>query len=121
MKRETHLHPLYFDENFPLRAVQELRAIGHDCLTVQEDGKAGEGYPDDCILQDAAALGRVVVTFDRRDFRRLHRAGKISHRGIVLCTDDLDCERLAANIHAALSKKETMDGEVVYVYRRMPQ
>jgi Domain of unknown function (DUF5615) len=30
---------LYADENFPLPVVQELRRLGHDVLTAQEDGK----------------------------------------------------------------------------------
>ena len=121
MNREGRLFDLYFDENFGLRAVEELRAIGYDCLTLQEDGKGGIGYPDSRVLQDGAAQGRVVVTFDRRDYHRLHRSGEIPHRGIVLCTRDPDPKRLAANIHAALSNKETMDGEVVNVYRPVKQ
>jgi hypothetical protein len=31
---------LYADENFPQPAVERLRALGHDVLTVQEAGKA---------------------------------------------------------------------------------
>lgn len=121
MKRETHLYALYFDENFDRRAVEELRALGYDCLTVQEDGKGGRGYSDSRVLQDAAALGRVVVTHDRRDYRRLHWSGEIPHRGIVLCTSDSDPWRLAANIHAALSNQATMDGELINVYRPVRQ
>lgn len=31
----------YADEHFPAQAVDELRALGHDVRTVQEDGHAG--------------------------------------------------------------------------------
>ena len=117
MIKENRPHRLYADENFPQRAVQELRALGHDVLTLREDGKAGRGYPDDRVLRDAATSGRVLLTHDRRDFGRLHERGEIPHRGIVLCTQDRDHKRLAANIHTALSSKRTMDGEVVNVYR----
>jgi hypothetical protein len=30
----------YADENFPLPVVEALRRLGHDVLTVEEDGKA---------------------------------------------------------------------------------
>ena len=36
---------LYADENFPLRAVEELRRLGHDVLTVLEDGRANNPLP----------------------------------------------------------------------------
>lgn len=74
MIKENRPHRLYADENFPQRAVQELRALGHDVLTLREDGKAGRGYPDDRVLRDAATSGRVLLTHDRRDFGRLHEA-----------------------------------------------
>src|SRR6516164_5330908 len=35
---------LYADENFPLPVVEELRRLGHDVLTAQEDG--GQSTPD---------------------------------------------------------------------------
>lgn len=117
MSSTSRLYALYIDENIPQRTVRALRALGHDVLTLKEDGKAGKRYPDESVLRNAAALGRVVVTHNRKDFRRLHRGGGIRHRGMVLCTQDLDPKRLAANIHAALSNKETMDSVVVNVYR----
>jgi hypothetical protein len=33
---------LYADENFPQPVVMGLRRLGHDVLTVQEAGKAGQ-------------------------------------------------------------------------------
>ena len=33
---------LYANENFPFPVVEELRKLGHDVLTVQESGKAGQ-------------------------------------------------------------------------------
>ncbi len=32
---------LYADEHFPSPAVAELRRLGHDVLTIHEDGRAG--------------------------------------------------------------------------------
>jgi hypothetical protein len=31
---------LYADEDFPLPVVERLRRLGHDVVTVQEDGRA---------------------------------------------------------------------------------
>ncbi len=117
MSTKFRPYPLYIDENIPQRTARALRELGYDVLTLQEDGKAGKRYPDESVLRDATSLGRVVVTHDRKDFRRLHSKGGIRHWGIVLCTQDRDPMRLATNIHAALSNKATMDGEVVNVYR----
>jgi hypothetical protein len=36
---------LYADEHFPAPAVEELRVLGHDVRTVQEDGHAGLKWP----------------------------------------------------------------------------
>ena len=57
---------LYADENMPLPVVEELRRLGHDVLTMFEDGKANQRYPDASVLQDAATHERVVVTLNRK-------------------------------------------------------
>ena len=46
---------LYADEDFPLTAVNELRRLGNDVLTAQEDGRRQTPDPD--ILARAHALG----------------------------------------------------------------
>ncbi len=37
---------LYADENFPLQVVEHLRRLGHEVLTVQDDGCAGQAIAD---------------------------------------------------------------------------
>ena len=37
---------LYADENVPLPVIEELRRLGHDVLTIFEDGKANQRYPE---------------------------------------------------------------------------
>ena len=64
---------LYADEDFPLPAVQELRRLGHDVLTAQQDGRTATRTPD--VLARAHALGRAVLTYNRRHYERLHRQG----------------------------------------------
>jgi hypothetical protein len=74
---------LYADENFPLPAVEALRRLGHDVLTAAEAGQAGQGIADDAVLTFAHALGRAVLTHNRKHFRNLHNAGS-PHSGLVL-------------------------------------
>jgi hypothetical protein len=38
--------PLYANENFPLLVVEELRRLGHDVITSQDAGNAGQAVPD---------------------------------------------------------------------------
>ncbi len=91
---------LYADENFPLPVVEELRQLGHDVLTAQDDGR--QATPDPDILVRAHALGRAVLTHNRRHFERLHRQGA-DHSGILSATRDDDASGLAARVHAALT------------------
>ena len=37
---------LYADEDFPLPVVEELRRLGHDVVTAQEDGRIQTPDPD---------------------------------------------------------------------------
>ena len=64
---------LYADEDFSFPVVEELRQLGHDVVTAQEDGRTGAPDPD--ILARAHRLGRAVLTYNRRHFERLHRQG----------------------------------------------
>jgi hypothetical protein len=91
---------LYADEDFPFPAVEELRRLGHDVETAQEDGRSGAPDPD--VLARAGALGRAVLTYNRRHYERLHRRGA-GHSGILSASQDPDHLALAARVHAALS------------------
>lgn len=91
---------LYADENFPLPVVEELRRLGHDVLTAQDDGR--QAIPDPDILARAYLLGRAVLTHNRRHFERLHRQGE-DHAGILSATRDDDSAALAGRIDAELS------------------
>jgi uncharacterized protein YggU (UPF0235/DUF167 family) len=63
---------LYADENFPLRVVEEWRRLGHDVLTVHEDGRANQSITDKDLLARATEISRAVLTLNRLDFKRLH-------------------------------------------------
>ncbi|MBD2299343.1 DUF5615 family PIN-like protein [Nostoc sp. FACHB-190] len=107
---------LYADEQFPLEVVEYLRDLKHDVLTVQEAGKANFKIPDDEVLTFASNNERVVLTLNRRDFKRLHRSFT-SHAGIIICTDDSERSSLAARIHTAILANEPLLGKLISVVR----
>lgn len=104
----------YSNENFPLPVVNLLRSMGHDVLTTLEAGKANQKIRDDQVLAFALADARLVLTLNRRDFIRLHRAGLI-HEGIVACTVDVDYEALANRIHRAVEAKPNWVRELLRI------
>lgn len=107
---------LYSDENFDHRVATELIARGHDVLTAQRAGNAGQGIGDPAVLAYAVAQGRTVVTFNRRHFRYLHRHHP-NHAGIIICTDDRDCMALAARIDQAIVSCGSLAGQLLSVIR----
>jgi Domain of unknown function (DUF5615) len=100
---------LYADENFAYSVVAELRRLGHDVLTCREAGQAGLGIGDPAVLAFVTSLGRAVLTFDHRDFQRLHRQAP-SHAGIIDCTYDPDSVALAGRIRQAIHPHASLDG-----------
>jgi len=62
----------YANENFPLPAVEELRRLGNDVLTIQETGRGGQALPDREVLDLARVENRILLTVNRRHFIRLH-------------------------------------------------
>jgi predicted nuclease of predicted toxin-antitoxin system len=110
---------LYADEDFPLGAVLILRGFGHDVLTVQEAGRSGA--EDFEVLADATADGRVVLTHNHRDYRRLHRSSQL-HAGIISCThDDNDLPGLAQRIHDAISAALSLTNQFIRIVRPNPR
>lgn len=106
----------YADENFDYPAVEELRLLGHDVLTAQEAGQANQKIPDGDVLAFAISQSRCVVTYNRRDFRKLHRTTP-NHTGIVICTRDDDAFDLASRIHAEVSAHASLRGILIRVNR----
>ncbi|QQE67480.1 hypothetical protein GFS31_41930 (plasmid) [Leptolyngbya sp. BL0902] len=107
---------LYADEQFPLRAVLQLRQLGYDVLTVQEAGKANQAIPDEAVLAFATQQNRAVLTLNRRDFIRLHQQGA-NHAGIVVCKDDRDKIQLAERIDQAIQAEPDLAGKLVRVQK----
>ena len=105
---------LFSDKNFDHNVVLELRRLGHDVVTAHEAGRANQKIPDADVLAFATLLGRAVLTFDRRDYRRLHSQFP-AHAGIITCTDDRDFVALAQRIHKRISSPASLAGQLVRV------
>ena len=69
------------NENFPLDAVEALRANGHDVAWIREDAR---GSLDEQVLARAQSEERVLVTFDK-DFGELAFRSKLpAASGVIL-------------------------------------
>ena len=59
---------------------------------------------------------RILVTFNRRHFIRLH-SDVPHHEGIVVCTFDANFEALAERIHDSVKNLQNMTGQLIRVNR----
>jgi len=107
---------LLADENFPLPVVEELRRLGHDVVTLEDAGKAGQSLPDEAVLDFASGDKRAVLTLNRKHFVRLHGTGR-DHAGIITCTFDLDFAGQARRIQGAIAAHAQLSGQLVSVNR----
>ncbi|MCI0698924.1 DUF5615 family PIN-like protein [candidate division KSB1 bacterium] len=107
---------LYSNENFPRQVVEALRRLGHDVLTIQETGKAGQRVPDEDVLTFASAENRAVLTLNRKHFIRLHNE-RPGHAGIIVCTFDPDFVGQANRIHAALNAQSNLASQLIRINR----
>jgi hypothetical protein len=107
---------LYTDEDFDRFVVVELRRLGHDVLTMQEDGCGNRGVPDRGVIALARQLNRAVVTFNRQDFIRLHAASN-EHKGILVCTRDPDSVALAGRIHQQVTRAGNLANQLLRINR----
>jgi len=108
---------LYSNENFPIPAVEALRALGHDVLTIQETGRADRAMPDDEVLKFATEKNRAVLTMNRKHFIQLHRTTS-DHAGIIVCTFDTDFEGLAHRIDAVVETLPDLRKQLIRVNRQ---
>ena len=107
---------LYSNENFPFPAVEELRRLGYDVLTVQETGQANRALSDEAVLAFAYAEERILLTSNRRHFIRLHCEGH-DHCGIIVCTVDPDFVGLAQRIHTVLEVQPQTSRPLIRINR----
>jgi hypothetical protein len=90
---------LYADHNLPGPCTVELRHQGHNVLTAFQDDR--HEASDIAILTRACELGRILLTLNRKHFRR-HCIEGIAHVGIASAGHDSDFISLALRFHKAL-------------------
>jgi predicted nuclease of predicted toxin-antitoxin system len=83
-------------------------------LTVQESGNAG--FTDPEVLEFATKNDLIVLTQNRRDFKRLHQLNSL-HGGIIICTEDRNTSALTDRIHNAILAEEVLARKIVSVVR----
>jgi hypothetical protein len=79
---------------------------------------ANQRVPDEEVLAFATAQGRAVLTYNRRDFTRLHIHSPI-HAGIIVCTamTTVDADEQAKRIHRQLISAQDLSGQLLRVTR----
>lgn len=111
---------IYTNENFPQQRVEALRELGHDVLTTQDSGKSNQAIPDEEVLAHATEQERILITFNRKHFIKLHRENNV-HAGIIVCTVDVNFEDLAQRIHTALEENSDMADKLLRINRPQQQ
>jgi hypothetical protein len=84
-----------------------------------EAGQADQAIPDDEVLAYAVQRKRILLTFNRKHFIKLHNDGS-EHTGIIVCTVDTDFKALAQRIHQTLESTEDTIGVLMRVNRPNP-
>lgn len=107
---------LLADENFPGPVVEELRFLGHEVLTLQEIGQAGQALSDEAVLAIARTQQRALLTLNRKHFIRIHIADS-DHAGMIVCTFDPDFAAQGRRIDAALRMEPSLAGRLLRVNR----
>lgn len=96
--------PAYADENLDRPLIVALRSRGLDVLTAREAGRLRAS--DEQQLAYATSLGRVLLTHDRGDFRRLHHAWREAgrpHAGIAILPQPGPTSRRAVRVALLLA------------------
>jgi hypothetical protein len=109
----------YLDENTPREVQLILSQYSHDVVHAYDLGH--RSMPDPEHLQVAAKAGRILVTYNRRDFRELHRFwtalnawGNLDqhHSGVLTSWGDIPDEPWANLVHDFVSQASNLDNQM---------
>ena len=114
---------LLLDEMYPAVIAEQLRARGHDVVSVHDDAyRRLEGAPDDEVFAAARVEERVLVTENVPDFRRLEidaLARGDPHVAIVYTSNRQfprgepgTVGRLVESLHALMTTSAAMTGSL---------
>ena len=110
------------DEDISHRVATGLRQRGIDAVSVHEIGRANLEIPDEDQLAFATQQGRVLVTFNRRDYETLSgrwSADGQTHAGILWCSEQTVTRRdiggLVRALEAAAGRYESLAGICIHL------
>ena len=110
---------LYLDENIEPAAGRLLAQFGHDVVHAYDLGN--HSTPDSQHLWVAANDGRILVTFNRRDFEQLHRfwlalnAWEVfnrRHAGILTSWGNISRDQWATLVHDFVAQGRDLDNRM---------
>lgn len=78
---------LYSNKNFRKQIILHLIELRHDVLIAYDAGNANQKIPDEEVLDFAKNCQRIILTFNRKYFIKLHYENTF-HNGIIVCTED---------------------------------
>ena len=107
---------LLVDVSFPRITTVELRLLGHDVMSLEEDVAGGRYCSDVEVRQTARLTKRILLTLDGRSFARFAPT-EDDHPGIIVCDFDPDFVGQAHRIDAMLAARDRLDGQIVRVGR----
>ena len=116
---------LYLDEHLSPLLARMLRERGIDCLTAVEAGNLGQS--DEAQLTYAASQGRVLLTFDRKDFLTLAAQWAERghpHAGLILSRQGSASELLRQLLRLiALRGKDDLSNHILWLqnYKDTPR
>lgn len=102
---------LFADEDVYKRLVDDLRNNGADVLTIKDEGLDNTGMEDGAVLELAKVYDRALITFNRKDFIRLHKSG-IEHAGIIICKRNTPHQSIVKKIVALVSEEDEFYGRL---------
>lgn len=117
----------YLDEDIPPEVSEILAHYNHDVVHAMATGN--QSIPDPVHLLIAARAGRILVTFNRRDFRQahqfwtaLHSWGNLDqpHTGILTSMGQISNNEWADLLHAFVSQGRNLNNQM-WEWRRQQQ
>lgn len=105
----------YLDHNAKQQIAHELRASGHTALTAISQKRDRASDPENLLT--AVRQARIVITYDREDFRMLHDAWTRwhttpAHFGILIIPQHWSSEQAAEQIGAFIRGHPTLRNEL---------
>lgn len=106
MRRKFHKYKLLLDENFPLRQRLTLLNSRHNVKHIKGDYKQ-IGLPDEAVYERAREEGRLVVTFNDKDFQEI--ATRSVETGVIGVSTNLTPDQIDKKLTALLRKDKPKD------------